>query len=58
MSEIVGTSEDRIFQDDALESESNEYLTQMSERDLERLIEEISDNIASNASFASELQYW
>lgn len=55
MSEIVGTSEDRIFQDDALESESNEYLTQMSERDLERLIEEISDNIASNASFASEL---
>lgn len=54
----MGVSEDRLFKDDALEGEGNEYLVQMSRRDLERFREEISDNISSNASFAAELQYW
>lgn len=58
MSELMGVSEDRLFKDDALEGEGNEYLVQMSRRDLERFREEISDNISSNASFAAELQYW
>jgi len=30
----------------------------MTRRELENFKEEITDNISSNASFASELQYW
>mmetsp|Transcript_7339 Transcript_7339/g.8811 ORF Transcript_7339/g.8811 Transcript_7339/m.8811 type:complete len:133 (+) Transcript_7339:654-1052(+) len=58
ISDFMPASEDRLFREDALEAEGNEFLTQMARKDLENFLEEISDNIASNASFAAELQYW
>lgn len=58
IAEFVAANEDRLFKEEALEKESNEYLSSMSRRDLERFLDEISENMASNASFAAELQYW
>ena len=54
----MSASEDRLFKEQVLEAESNDYLSQMSKRQLSNLLLEIKENMASNASFAAELQYW
>ncbi len=54
----MSASEDRLFKEDVLETEGSEFLDKMSRKDLVNLLKEISENIASNASFAAELQYW
>ena len=58
ISEVMSASEDRLFKEDVLEAESNAQLSKMTRRELGDLLDEIRDNIASNASFAAELQYW
>ena len=54
----MSASEDRLFKEEVLEVEGNELLNKMSGKDLTNFLDEISDNIASNASFAAELSYW
>jgi len=51
-------SGDRLFKEEMLETESNAYLSKMKRKDLARFLNEIRDNMASNASFSSEMQYW
>lgn len=54
-SEIMTASENRLFKEDVLEADGNAYLNGMKQRELANFLDEIRDNIASNASFASEL---
>ena len=49
---------DRLFKEQTLEVESDQYLAQMTRRELGSFLAEIRDNMASNASFAAELMYW
>ena len=54
----MSASEDRLFKEEILETESNAYLNKMTRKDLARFLVEIKDNMASNASFSAEMQYW
>ena len=58
ISEVMSASEDHLFKDEVLEAEGNVFLNKMTRRELCDLLDEIRENMASNASFASELQYW
>ena len=58
ISEVMSASEDHLFKDEVLEAEGNVFLNKMTRRELCELLDEIRENMASNASFASELQYW
>lgn len=58
ISEVMSASEDRLFKEQILETESNEFLGKMTRRSLGDLLSEIRANMAQNASFAAELQYW
>ena len=58
ISEVMASSEDRLFKEQVLESESNLLLDGMTHNDLADLLSEIQENVASQASFASELSYW
>lgn len=49
---------DRLFKEQVLEAEATQYLSGMSRCQLAEFLCEIRDNMASNASFAAELQYW
>lgn len=51
-------AEDLLFKEEMLETEGNAFLSKMTRKELDRFLDEIRDNISSNASFASELQYW
>lgn len=54
----MSASEDHLFKEEVLEAEGNDFLNKMTRRELCELLDEIRENMASNASFASELQYW
>ena len=55
---MVTPADDRLFAEEVLEKEGNEFLGKMNRKDLGKFLEEIRDNISSNASFASEMHYW